>query len=136
MHISVERNVVSVSANPTSPRQQVDELIIGERSHGRCNRQLFLDENLRTFQAGHCSDCATKVGWLSFFPSRSVAQPMVDKSQSSLEFQAPDHLRVSDLFALSVLSTMMFSSLDREDIIRLCPTSVSSLGDIRKSSTG
>ncbi|MCW2539475.1 MAG: hypothetical protein JWN95_1200 [Frankiales bacterium] len=46
VNVTVERNVVNVQANFTSPRQEGDEPIIDERSHGRSSRQFFLGENL------------------------------------------------------------------------------------------
>lgn len=46
VNVTVERNVVSVTAMFTSPRQEGDELIIDERPHGRASRQFFLGENL------------------------------------------------------------------------------------------
>jgi HSP20 family protein len=46
--VTVERNVVSVQATFTSPRQDGDEPIVDERPHGRVTRQFFLGENLDT----------------------------------------------------------------------------------------
>ena len=44
--VTVERNVVSVTATRTSPRQEGDELLVDERPHGRSSRQFFLGDNL------------------------------------------------------------------------------------------
>jgi HSP20 family protein len=46
VNVTVERNVVNVAAEFTSPRQDGDELILDERPHGRSTRQFFLGENL------------------------------------------------------------------------------------------
>ncbi|MDQ1721295.1 MAG: hypothetical protein QOI26_1029 [Pseudonocardiales bacterium] len=46
VNVTVERNVVTVQATFTSPRQEGDEPIIDERPHGRSSRQFFLGENL------------------------------------------------------------------------------------------
>jgi HSP20 family protein len=46
VNVTVERNVVNIQADFTSPRQEGDEPIIDERPHGRSSRQFFLGENL------------------------------------------------------------------------------------------
>lgn len=46
LNVTVERNVVKMSATRTSPRQEGDELIIDERPHGQFSRQFFLGDNL------------------------------------------------------------------------------------------
>jgi HSP20 family protein len=44
--VSVERNVVSISARRAPARQEGDEVIIDERIYGEFTRQLFLGDNL------------------------------------------------------------------------------------------
>jgi HSP20 family protein len=46
IEVTVERNVVSVQATRSSPRQEGDELLVDERPHGRFSRQFFLGDNL------------------------------------------------------------------------------------------
>jgi len=44
--VTVERNVVSIKARRTSPREEGDEVFVDERPHGEFTRQLFLGDNL------------------------------------------------------------------------------------------
>jgi HSP20 family protein len=46
LKVTVERNVVSVTADFVSPRNEDDEPLIDERPHGRVTRQFFLGDNL------------------------------------------------------------------------------------------
>ncbi|HKC28060.1 MAG TPA: Hsp20/alpha crystallin family protein [Jatrophihabitans sp.] len=46
LKVTVERNVVSVTADFVSPRTENDEPLIDERPHGRVTRQFFLGDNL------------------------------------------------------------------------------------------
>jgi HSP20 family protein len=46
MQVTVERNVVNVQTERTSPRQDGDEVLVDERPHGRFSRQFFLGDNL------------------------------------------------------------------------------------------
>lgn len=44
--VTVERNVVEITAHRQPVQQQSDEVIVDERPHGDFRRQLFLGENL------------------------------------------------------------------------------------------
>ena len=44
--ISVERNVLTISATRTADRSEGDEVIVGERAHGEFQRQLLLGDTL------------------------------------------------------------------------------------------
>jgi len=44
--VTVERNVVSIKARRTSPRQDGDEVLLEERPHGEFSRQLLVGDNL------------------------------------------------------------------------------------------
>jgi HSP20 family protein len=46
IQVTVERNVVNVQTERTSPRQDGDEVLVDERPHGRFSRQFFLGDNL------------------------------------------------------------------------------------------
>ncbi len=44
--LTVEKNVLTVTAERHFPRQEGDEITVSERPQGRFNRQLFLGESL------------------------------------------------------------------------------------------
>ena len=44
--LTVEKNVLTVTAERHLPRQEGDEITVSERPQGRFNRQLFLGESL------------------------------------------------------------------------------------------
>jgi HSP20 family protein len=44
--LTVEKNVLTVTAERHFTRQEGDEITVSERPHGRFNRQLFLGESL------------------------------------------------------------------------------------------
>lgn len=44
--LTVEKNVLTVSAERTLTRAESDEIVVAERAHGRFSRQLFLGESL------------------------------------------------------------------------------------------
>jgi len=46
LDVTVERNVLVVSAERTPDRREGEEVIVAERRHGRMSRQLFLGESL------------------------------------------------------------------------------------------
>ena len=46
--LSVEKNVLTVSAERTAAKDEVDEVIVTERRYGSFTRQLFLGESLDT----------------------------------------------------------------------------------------
>jgi HSP20 family protein len=48
--LSVEKNVLTVRAERTAAKQEVDEVIVTERRYGSFTRQLFLGESLDTDQ--------------------------------------------------------------------------------------
>ena len=48
VNITVERNVVDITARRRPLRQEGDEVIVDERPYGEFRRQLFLGENLDT----------------------------------------------------------------------------------------
>ncbi len=50
--ITVERNVLTVTASRHVDRTEGDEIIVGERPHGEFRRQLFLGEQLDTENIG------------------------------------------------------------------------------------
>jgi HSP20 family protein len=46
--LAVEKNVLTVSAERTAAKEEVDEVIVTERRYGSFTRQLFLGESLDT----------------------------------------------------------------------------------------
>lgn len=44
--LTVEKNVLTVSAERSPSRAEGDEIVVAERPHGRFSRQLFLGESL------------------------------------------------------------------------------------------
>jgi HSP20 family protein len=48
--LSVEKNVLTISAERTAAKDSVDEVIVTERRYGSFTRQLFLGESLDTDQ--------------------------------------------------------------------------------------
>src|SRR6478672_3619741 len=53
------------------------------------------------------------------------------ESPRAEDLEVGERLQISGLYALSVLATIMFSSRDDAEIVRLCATAVPSLGDLR-----
>ncbi|MCU1657970.1 MAG: hypothetical protein JWO57_2626 [Pseudonocardiales bacterium] len=52
VEVTIERNVVSVQATRTSPRQEGDQVLVDERPHGQVSRQFFLGDNLDSEKLG------------------------------------------------------------------------------------
>ena len=48
VEVTVEKNVLTITAERQRPRREGVELLVGERPHGRFTRQLFLGDGLDT----------------------------------------------------------------------------------------
>src|SRR5688572_9817305 len=46
LDVTVERNVLAVSASRVPDRRDADDVLVSERRHGTMSRQLFLGESL------------------------------------------------------------------------------------------
>lgn len=86
--LTVEKNVLSVTARRTFDRTELDELIVSERPQGRFSRQIFLGEALDTdnLEASYANGVLSiKVPVHESAKPRRVPISIVDGEQQAIE---------------------------------------------------